>query len=65
MNGHRPAPLIRDFKELVQKQTAHGRAFGDALLREIHAAMLAGENSPRRPAHRLILLRHSFCTTEF
>jgi hypothetical protein len=43
MNGRRPMPLTRKFKELVQKRIARDAAFGDALLREINDAMLATE----------------------
>jgi hypothetical protein len=43
MNGHRPMPLTRKFKDLVRNRIACDAAFGYALLREINAAMLAGD----------------------
>ena len=36
-------PLTRAFRELVQKWIARDPAFGDALLREIIDAMVAGD----------------------
>lgn len=43
MNGHRPMPLTRDFKELLRKRIARDAPFRDALLREIDDARRAGE----------------------
>ena len=43
MNGCRPMPLTRNFKELLRKRIARDAPFSDAILRESHAAMLAGD----------------------